>query len=255
MKSVIKVPPNWTNVTVSPNPKSKVQATGYDSKGRKQYIYHEEWVNQSHSTKFKRVSEFNYKRFQRVLKIYIKKRDLSKECVIANVLKLMNDHHIRVGNQVYLDQNGSIGVTTMMKCNVQTNGSKITLKFKGKSGVVHTKNVTDKNSIEFIKRVSKVSGKYLFYYLSPDTRRVTSHNINSFLHNYVQHGISSKDIRTHNANRIFSEEMSKKHTGDDKQVTRAIKQTALKLGNTPAVCRGSYIAPQTMSKYKQSAGT
>lgn len=251
-----RVPPNWSDVKVSPNPKSKVLVTGYDSKGRKQYIYNPEWVKASQREKFERVSDFKYPWFQRVIRGFIKRRDLSKECVIANMLKLMVDLNIRVGNQVYLKHNNSVGLTTMMKRHITRDSSTgITLKFRGKSGVVHTKKVTTSESLQFIRRVCQVDGEFLFYCLTPRKKRIDSEDINQFLKEHVQDGITSKDIRTHTANRIFTGYISKlpeSHSAKENQanVTRALKHTASKLGHTTGVCKASYIAPEHISKSK-----
>lgn len=248
------VPPGWTRVKRSPNPNAKVLATGYDAKGRKQYLYNPRWVALSQRRKFERVSDFKYPKFRRVLRAFVKRRDLSKECVVAGMLKLMGDLNIRVGNQVYLEQNQSVGLTTLMKRHITESGrSGITLTFKGKSGVVHSKRVTHPESVSFIRRVAKVDGKYLFYCLTPHRKRITPEDVNGFLQAHVQEGITSKDIRTHSANRIFEGYLSRlpesqSARGNQRNVSRAVRHTAGKLGNTPTVCKGAYIAPDRIER-------
>ena len=255
-----RVPPSWTRVTVSSDRGAKVLATGYDAKGRKQYLYNPQWVETSQRRKFDRVSGFKYPRFRRVLRHFVKREDLSKECVVANMLKLMNDLNLRVGNRTYLQQNNSVGLTTLMKRHIveddQAGSGTITLKFRGKSGVVHTKRVTHPDSLRFIRRVRKVEGQFLFYCLTPRRRRIGSDDINLFLKEHVQEGITSKDIRTHSANQIFAGYMSRlpessSDRDNRRKVARAVRHTAGKLGHTAGVCRGSYIAPDSITRARQ----
>lgn len=128
----LRIPPMWTNVKIDKNPKSKIQATGYDSKLRKQYIYNKDFVEKNKSLKFKKMNTFNYGKYISVINHYISKNDLSKDCVVANVIKLMEDLNIRVGNESYKKENGSYGITTMLKTHFKNN----TFNFVGKKGIV-----------------------------------------------------------------------------------------------------------------------
>jgi len=124
----LRIPPQWESVNISKKITDKIQATGYDSKKRKQYIYHPAWVSFSKQEKFDNVSKFNHSKYTKVISLFIKRNDLSRECVISNMLKIMEDLNIRVGNDVYLRDNDSVGLTTLMKKHLTGNK----LVFKGK---------------------------------------------------------------------------------------------------------------------------
>jgi len=243
------IPPQWDKVEISKNSSEKIQAIGYDSKGRKQYIYHPAWISFSKNEKFDTMKNFCYKKYKNIIDSGITKKDLSKDCVICNMLKIMEDLNIRVGNEVYLNENNSVGLTTLMKKHLT---GKI-LSFKGKKGIHHTKEIIDKETINFIKRVTHLRGKFLFYYL-PDNKTVTSQDLNSFLKEKVQKGITCKDIRTYSANVLFVKFMNNlKIPSSEKErkrnILQGLKYTADQLGNTPKVCRDAYISPENILKF------
>ena len=248
LKSRSFVPPAWTDVKISSNKNNKVLATGYDQKARKQYIYNKQWIEKSKREKFQKISTFNDKRFNKITRKFINCNDLSKECVVANLLKLMKDLNIRVGNTNYLKENNSVGLTTLMKKHLHGN----LLSFIGKSGVHHTKQITSCDSLKFIKRVLKINGRFLFYYQSTtsggETRNITPNHINAFLKKYVQSDMTSKDIRTHSANRIFNRYISRlpESNSHKRKIAKAVRYTANKLGNSSTVCKASYIAPENL---------
>ena len=245
----LRIPPNWKDVKISSKENAKIQATGHDSKGRKQYIYHPKWIEKSKRTKQLKINTFNHSKYKRIIKHYINLRDLSRNCVIANVIKLMDDLNIRVGNESYKKENGTYGISTLLKSHLNDN----TLSFIGKKGVKHTKIITDKDSIDFIKRVTMLKGPYLFYDSTGNS--ITSKDLNTFLKTKVQSNITCKDIRTYNANKIFLTFMGKMKMGTtekekNKNITKGVDHTAEKLGNTRKICRDSYIFSFNIDKFK-----
>ena len=253
----LRIPPNWKNVKVSYNPLDKIQAIGEDQKGRKQYIYHPLWTQFSKETKYSKVNAIDFDKFLSVINTKSKfNRYLTKEYLIANMFILMKDLNIRVGNEIYLAENDSIGLTTMRKSNYKKKTG--TLEFKGKKGVFHEKKLS-KNHIAFIERVLRYNkmGQELFRYYSRETNemiKILSQDLNDFLKIHVDPNMSTKDIRTYCANKIFEEEIEKiknenPEIKDKKLITLAVKLTAEKLGNTPKVCRDSYINPEIILKY------
>ena len=217
------IPPMWLNVKIDKNKDSKVQATGYDTKGRKQYIYHKDFIEKSKSMKFNKLKTFDYNKYSRVIKHYMNKCDLSKE-------------------------NGSYGITTLLKKHHKNN----VLTFIGKKGVAHIKYITDPRSISFIKRVMTMRGPNLFYY-EPD-KSITSSDLNTFLREKVQSNITCKDIRTYCANKIFVNFMNKLKKPDTEKdrksnVIKGIDYTANELGNTRKICKDSYLCPKNINKF------
>jgi DNA topoisomerase-1 len=244
----LRIPPNWKNVKIDKFSKSKLQATGYDSKQRKQYIYNKEYVERNKKNKFNKMNTFDYGKYSRVLRNNISLNNLSKNCVIANVIKLMEELNIRVGNESYKKENGTHGITTLLKKHYK-NG---TLSFVGKKGILHTKIIKNPNSLNFINKVLKIKGDYLFY--DENCNKITSHDLNSFLKEKVQTNITCKDIRTYCANKIFNDFMKNTKIGTTEierkaSISAGVKHTAQELGNTPKICRDAYLSPQNLNKY------
>ena len=244
----LRIPPMWSNVKIDKSEKSKIQATGYDSKKRKQYIYNQDYVNRNKRIKFNKINSFDYNKYSRVIRHHIKKTDLSKDCVIANVLKLMEDLNIRVGNESYKKENGTYGVSTLLKSHFKNN----TLSFVGKKGVSHIKKITCNASLSFLSRVIRIKGPCLFYDISGN--KITAQDLNSFLKEKVQTNITCKDIRTYCANKIFKKFMNGIPRGltekeRNKNIIKGIDHTASHLGNTRKVCKDSYLCPNIINKY------
>jgi DNA topoisomerase I len=244
----LKIPPMWSNVKIDKNIKSKIQATGYDTKNRKQYIYHKDFIENSKKNKFIKMNSFDYNKYSRVTKHYIAKKDLSRDCVLANVIKLMEDLCIRVGNDAYKKENGTHGICTLLKSHIKNNK----ILFIGKKGISHEKTITNPDSIDFVKRVLRINGPYLFYDINGT--RIHSTDLNDFLKNKVQSNITCKDIRTYCANKIFRRFMDKiKRANTEKErktnVIKGIDHTANVLGNTRKVCKDSYLCPSVINKY------
>ncbi len=244
----LRIPPMWKNVKIDPSADSKIQAIGYDSKGRKQYIYNKNFIEKSKDKKFKKLNSFDYNKYSRVLNHYILKRDLSKNCVIANVLKLMEELNIRVGNESYKKENGTYGITTMLKSHFKENS----LIFIGKKGILHNKKIKNLKSLDFIKKVLSIKGEYLFY--DSTGTKITSKDLNSFIKEKIQTNITCKDIRTYCANKIFKNFMNNTKKGTTKierkrNIIKGIDYTAKELGNTRKVCKDSYLSPDIINKY------
>lgn len=244
----LRIPPMWTDVKIDSSESSKIQATGYDSKKRKQYIYNPKFIEQSKIKKFKKMNSFDYTLYSKVIKKHIAKNDLSKDCVTANVIKLMEDLNIRVGNESYKKENGSYGITTLLKKHINGN----TLSFVGKKGVFHVKHITDPRSITFIKRVKTIRGPDLFYYSPREC--ISSSDLNTFLRKYISKDVTCKDIRTYSANKIFTsfmKKLPKAKTEKEKKANliKGLDYTAEKLGNTRKICKDSYISPKNINRF------
>jgi DNA topoisomerase I len=256
----LKIPPNWTDVKISNDYSSKIQVIGIDSKGRKQYIYHPLWKLFTNNIKYKHISNFDIKKLNNVINKFIKLNNLSKECIICNMLKLMIDLNIRVGNEIYYEKYNSIGLCTMLKCNVCKETNNIyKLKFNGKKGVNHEK-ILNTNHIKFVNKLINLPGDLLFQYQDNNLNKyvkILASDINDFLKNYIDDNISTKDIRTYQANQIFINTINtlkkNKEFNDLNSINKqkklqreALKITANELGNTPIICKQSYINPELL---------
>jgi DNA topoisomerase-1 len=244
----LRIPPNWKNVKIDKFAKSKLQATGYDAKGRKQYIYNKDYVERNKKSKFNKMNTFDYSKYSRVIRHYMALNNLSRNCVIANVIKLMEDLNIRVGNESYKKENGTYGITTLLKKHYKNE----TLSFVGKKGILHNKIIKNPNSLSFINKVLKIKGEYLF--CDENGTKISSSDLNAFLKEKVQTNITCKDIRTYCANKIFNNFMKGIKIGETEterkaSVSSGVKYTAQELGNTPKICRDAYLCPKNLSKY------
>lgn len=277
----LRIPPNWNSIKVTKDPSSKIQVTGKDARGRTQYIYHPAWVQFSKETKYSKVSSINFTTFENIIKRYSEFNGLyNKNYIIANMFILMKDLNIRVGNEKYLEENDSVGLCTLSKShykkvktkestasNASNASNQIVHKFifKGKKGVLHEKILLPKHII-FIENIISLPGKSLFKYFNDTNERnesnesnekgnksnkvykkITADDLNKFLKEYVDKYMSCKDIRTYCANTIFKREYSKlikSGINTKKARIEATKITANELGNTPKVCRDSYIDPE-----------
>jgi DNA topoisomerase-1 len=239
----LKIPPNWKNVKIATDETNKIQVIGEDNKNRKQYIYHPLWTLFAKESKYLKIESLNFEKFLKIINEKSKNSILSKDYVIANMFILMKDLNIRVGNEIYLKKNDSVGLTTMQKKNFLKNK----LFFKGKKGIEHTK-ILDNNHINFINNLIKIPGDSLFKYKENGIyHKVNSIDLNNFLKEYVDFNMTCKDIRTFCANKIYCKKLSELlKNNDPKAKINAIKYTALQLGNTPKITKDSYLNPKLL---------
>jgi DNA topoisomerase-1 len=250
---MLRIPPNWTYVKISKDPSDKVQVIGLDSKNRSQYIYHPIWVQFSKDAKYTKVNTIDFNKFNNIIKKYSSYTEnhnlnntLDKKYVISNMFIIMKDLNIRVGNEKYLEENNSVGLCTLQKSHYK-NGKFI---FKGKRGVLHEK-ILQPIHIKFIENIlsKSIPGKSLFKYKNEKNenyKKITPEDLNQFLKDYIDTNMTTKDIRTYCANNIFKQEYQKllnSGLNPNKARIEATKKTAEELGNTPKVCRDSYIDP------------
>ena len=270
----LRIPPNWNSIKVTKDPSSKIQVTGKDSRGRTQYIYHPAWVQFSKETKYSKVNSINFTTFENIIKRYSEFNGThSKNYIISNMFIIMKDLNIRVGNEKYLEENDSVGLCTLSKSHYKkikttenkasngSNGSNVhKFIFKGKKGILHEKILLAKH-VTFIENIISLPGKSLFKYSNESNekgnksnesyKKITADDLNQFLKEYVDKYMSCKDIRTYCANTIFKREYSKlikSGINTKKARIEATKITANELGNTPKVCRDSYIDPMLYSE-------
>jgi DNA topoisomerase-1 len=235
-----------------------VQATGRDDRGRKQYRYHAGWRRARDETKYDRMILFGQllptirKRVERDLA----RSSLAREKVLATVVRLLEATLIRVGNDEYARTNGSFGLTTMRDQHASIAGDTIHFAFRGKSGIRHRIEVTDRRLARIVKRCRDVPGYELFQYLDESGRRRTvgSGDINDYLRRISGQGFTAKDFRTWAGTVLAAKALQEFEVFDTKaqakrNVVRAIEAVAKRLGNTKAVCRKCYVHPAVLDAY------
>jgi DNA topoisomerase-1 len=254
----LAIPPAWTDVWICPHPNGHLQATGRDNKGRKQYRYHARWRNVRDENKYDRMLEFGQvlpkirKRTERDLA----KPGLPREKVLAAIVRLLETTLIRVGNEEYARNNNSFGLTTMRDKHVRVDGGEIRFRFRGKSGVKHDVDLTDRQLATIVKRCRDLPGQELFQYLDESGQQqiIGSADVNDYLREITGSDFTAKDFRTWAGTVLaalalqefnsFNSQTEAKH-----HIVRAIENVAKRLGNTPSVCRKAYVHPAVIETY------
>jgi DNA topoisomerase I len=247
---MLVIPPAWTNVWICPDADGHIQATGFDKAGRKQYIYHSRWHEASALHKYGRLRLFAnlLPKIRRRVARDLNQESLCKERIVAAVVRLLDKASLRVGNKQYLLANESRGATTLTMEHVNCTSTEITLSFKGKSGKQIELTCSDDKLRSVIADCENSDCEFLFAYENEKgyTVPVTSSDVNSYLMEITAESITAKDFRTWRGSVVAftmlkTMEAAMSKTAKKKFIMQAVKGAALALGNTPAVCRGSYI--------------
>lgn len=246
----LAIPPAWTDVWICASPHGHLQATGYDARGRKQYRYHDDWRTGRDANKFDRLREFGraLPAIRRQVSRDLRRPPLSRAAVLATVVRLLETTLIRVGNDEYARTNGSYGLTTLRHKHVQIGRERVRFHFRGKSGKTHLIELRDRRIAARLRRIHDLPGQELFTYedAAGQLHDVTSSDVNDYLHAIAGDGFSAKDFRTWAATLAAASLLSNplRHAKlSQRQVNEVIAQVASQLGNTPAICRKSYIHP------------
>jgi len=254
----LAIPPAWRNVWISPSPRGHIQATGRDARGRKQYRYHARWREVRDGAKYDKVVEFAQtlpalrERTARDLRA----PGLSRQKVVAAVVRLLQATLIRVGNEEYARQNRSFGLTTLRTRHASVAGSRLEFRFRGKSARNHVVRISDRTLGRIVKRCQELPGQALFQYLDGEGRRRTvgSSDVNAYLREVTQSDFTAKDFRTWAGTVLAARALRELPAASDKRhanrnVVRAVESVAERLGNTPAICRRCYVHPAVIDAY------
>ena len=253
------IPPMWDDVWICKDANGHIQATGFDAKGRKQYIYHEKWREVRDRAKFDSLIPFGeaLPELRASLEKDLKRKGMPRAKVVAAVTQLLEKTLIRIGNREYAEKNESYGLTTLRRKHVEVEGEKVEFDFKGKAGKEHKVVLEDKKLADIIKACYDVPGYELFKYFDEDGEKqvVDSADVNDYLQEVMGDAFTAKDFRTW-AGTVLTAEMlcegdcPAEVKGRVKVITNSIKDVANHLGNTPAVCRSSYVHPLLLEMYE-----
>ena len=257
--NAIGIPPAWTDVWISPSVDGHIQATGRDSRGRKQYRYHPAWREVRDGTKFHRVGTFGrgLPALRRRADADLNLPGLPKAKVLAAVLRLMDETLIRIGNEEYARQNASYGLTTLRQDQVSlTGGNVMHFEFRAKSGKHQDIHLRDARLAAVVSAVHELPGQELFQYVDHEGRVVNigSADVNTYLRTLTGAVFTAKDFRTWGGSVTAAEALVRlgppTSAADAKhKVLAAIDEAAAKLNNTRSVARGSYIDPRVLAAY------
>jgi DNA topoisomerase-1 len=260
--AAIAIPPAWTQVWICPNPRGHILATGRDARKRKQYRYHPEWRALRDATKFDRMAAFAsaLPAIRTRLTEDLALRGLPREKVLAAVVSIIDRTLIRVGNEEYARQNGSFGATTLRDEHAEIVRGELRLSFRGKSGKEHEAAVSDPRLTRVVRRCQELPGEQLFGYIDEtgEPRAIDSGDVNDYLREIAGEEITVKDFRTWGGSVLCHRLLLDAGVASDeaearRMVVASIKLVAARLGNTPAVCRASYVHPTILEAYLSHA--
>jgi DNA topoisomerase-1 len=254
------IPPAWKHVRINTAAGGKIQAIGMDTTGRVQYIYHPKFAERQQRQKFAKLNAFGeaLPKLMDAVNRDIELEGLPAERVLAVVMRLMSSLYFRVGSDLSEKHYKTYGITTLQKKHLEIgNKGKLTFSFVGKSHVDHRRILVDSELAAVIKQITSLKrGRKLFRYLdeSGKPRAITPSQINSYIKNATDAKFSSKDFRTWGGTLLaaiaFAEEGPHETESENKKaVVKIVKRVADELGNTPAVCRSSYIHPAVLKAY------
>jgi DNA topoisomerase-1 len=252
----LAIPPAWTDVWISEQPGARVQATGRDSRGRKQYRYHPAFRRARESVKFESLLEFGrvLPKLRRTVDRDLRRRDLPREKVLATTVAILEATRIRIGNRKYAEANHSYGLTTLRPQQVVIEGSTVRFVFRGKSGRRHRLELHDRRLASVVGRCRAAPGRELFQYATPagEWVAIQSDDVNAYLRAVTGQDITAKTIRTWAASVLALRALragKAETTGPRSVLGQAIRSVAAALGNTAPVTRASYIHPEVIDWY------
>jgi DNA topoisomerase I len=254
----LAIPPAWQDVHISRSPRSKIYARGYDSAGRQQALYNPAFRAKQERLKFDRIMRFAQAlpRLRRQVAKDLTRRTLSKEKVLACIVRLIDEAYFRVGNEEYAHANHSYGITTLRSKHLDITGDTVTFDFIGKSGKRHLKQVTDRQVARIVKQLDNLPGYEIFRYKDDagQVHDIDSRDVNAYIKQHMGEEFTAKDFRTWGGTLLATTELLACEYYDDKKarqkmVTSIVKNVSKRLGNTPAVARSSYIDPRIIAAY------
>ena len=254
----LAIPPAWEHVWICASPSGHLQATGRDSKGRKQYRYHPTWSKIRDESKYDRMVAFGraLPLIRRRVRADLARPGLPREKVLATIVRLLEQTRVRVGNKEYAKANGSFGLTTLRNRHASVAGSELRLNFQGKGGKPHIVAVKDDRLAKIVRRCRDLPGYELFQYLDEghQPQVINSSDVNGYLREITGQDFTAKDFRTWAGTILAVQALAAAKEGTSKARTKkhvlaAIRFVAEQLRNTPAICRKSYIHPIVLESY------
>jgi DNA topoisomerase-1 len=253
----LAVPPAWEDVWICPEANGHIQATGRDSRGRKQYRYHSQWRLERDEEKYARMSVFGrvLPRIRRQVDRDLRRHGLTRERVLATVVRLLETTYMRIGNEQYARANRSFGLTTLRTRHADVSGSTLRFRFRGKSGQSHEVGIRDRRLASIVARIQDLPGQDLFQYLDDrgERRSIESADVNEYLRGAAGADVTAKDFRTWAGTLLAFRALRASATTDSGPHKRIVREStelvAKALGNTPQVSKSSYIAPRVVDAY------
>jgi len=258
----LKVPPAWEEACIARSPLAKVQAIGYDSAGRLQYLYHPRYRERKEREKFERILSFAdaLPEMRRVTSNHLRHKDLDREKVLAAMTRLMNAAYLRVGDERYARRYKTYGIATLRRKHLHIEGDAMTFEYTGKWGQVQRKVVTDARLRRIVEECAALPGYEIFKYRddSGEVRDVKARDLNAYVKEVMGEEFTPKDFRTWAGSLIAAVKLAELGTTEDtkqaeENVLAAVDDVAKRLGNTRDIARASYISPRVIDHYMEGS--
>lgn len=258
--AALAIPPGWRDVWISRDPNGHLQATGRDEAGRKQYIYHPHWTKVRDEVKFASLTTFGgaLPALRRRVNRDLRGVGLGRSKLVAAAVKLLDLTLIRVGNAAYARTNRSYGLTTLRDKHVRLLGNEIELKFRGKGGALRDVSLTSDELASVMRQCRELPGYELFRYRGSDggMHAIDSGDVNDYLRAATGQDLTAKEFRTWGGTVITASALAATSLGVEageqelkRAASRAVERAALALGNSPAICRQSYVHPAVLGSF------
>jgi DNA topoisomerase I len=252
------IPPAWQDVWICPHPNGHIQAVGTDARGRKQYRYHDAWRTRRDQEKFDEMLDFArvLPRIRRTTARHLRRPDASRERVLAGAVRLLDRGFFRI--ESYAEENETYGLATMRKRHVRLLPANVLVfDYRAKGGQRRLQSVVDPDVYKLVEELKRRRGgdELLAYKAGRRWRDVRSSDINAYIKEIAGGDFSAKDFRTWSATVLaavgvaVSGRAAASPTARKRAIARAVQEAAFYLGNTPAVCRASYIDPRVFDRF------
>jgi len=254
----LRIPPAWKDVWISPRPGAKLQATGVDKAGRRQYLYHPEFRARQEQAKFDKLVLFAERlpELRKAMDEHLDQEPLSFEWTAAVAVRLINEGWFRVGGERYAKTHRTFGITTLRKGHVKVRGSKISFRFRAKHRVLCRTVLADEELAAAIKDLLAVpGGRRLFRYEhNGELVNLGARRLNEYIREHLGEEFTAKDFRTWGGTLVAAIELAehgeaKTATEQKKTVAAVMRSVGERLGNTAAVARSSYVSPAVVEQY------
>ena len=251
--NAIGLPPAYTDAWFCPKANGHIQAIGWDERGRKQYRYHADFRAAQDASKYERCTAFGHAlpKLRAAVDRDLRRRSMCRERAVAAIVRLLDEGHIRVGNEAYAKANASYGATTLRKRHARIGGKTLRLEYKAKSGKMRTLTITDRALASFARRCQDLDDQHLFAWLGEDgtSHPVTSSDVNAYIRDATGTDFTAKHFRTWAASLAAFEALASAER--DLSLKTMLKPVTDQLGNTPAIARKSYVHPALIALVKE----
>lgn len=253
------IPPAWTKVRIAPSARSPIQAVGFDTKGRLQYIYHPGFAARQQQRKYAKIVRFGEALpvLRRTTNEHLARDGFPRERVLAVIVRLINDLYFRVGSETSVRRYRTYGVTTLRNHHLEIKrGGQLVFNFVGKHHVRHRRILVDEELAALMRDIKALGGSRLFNYVTEQGRikPVTARDVNEYIKSITSAEFSAKDFRTWGGTLMTAVELADIGPAEDEKaakrnLVKALKKVAERLGNTPSVCRSCYVHPAVLDAY------